>query len=208
MLENDVALYGEGNESVLQARFFNEQLGDELVVTLQLHYPRRRPKLNRTACRYAAFIISVISPKVKFCKSGRKVWAFYGAAGSWRTVSCITIRMRRTQSTMPSCGSSRSFPGSRTHRSRIWLRRSPLCIQQKALPLHDVPQKLAPAADPGAYRRFGQPQPDGDLTVGVAQELKRTWSGLRLSSCGSMAKTRSIRTGRCPTTRMPGRWSS
>lgn len=34
MLENDVALYGEGNEGVLQARFFNEQFGDELVVTV------------------------------------------------------------------------------------------------------------------------------------------------------------------------------
>lgn len=40
VLENDVALYGEGNESVLQARFFNEQLGDELVVTVYVkgHY--------------------------------------------------------------------------------------------------------------------------------------------------------------------------
>lgn len=33
-LENDIAIYGEGTEGVLQARFCNEQLGDELVVTV------------------------------------------------------------------------------------------------------------------------------------------------------------------------------
>ena len=33
-LENDIALYGEGTEGVLQARFCNEELGDELVVTV------------------------------------------------------------------------------------------------------------------------------------------------------------------------------
>ena len=34
VLENDIALYGEGIEGVLQAWFCNEQLDDELVVTV------------------------------------------------------------------------------------------------------------------------------------------------------------------------------
>ena len=33
-LEDEVALYGEGTDAVMEARFYNEQLGDELVITV------------------------------------------------------------------------------------------------------------------------------------------------------------------------------
>lgn len=39
-LEGEVALYGEGTDGVMEARFYNEQLSDELVITVYVkgHY--------------------------------------------------------------------------------------------------------------------------------------------------------------------------
>ena len=42
-----------------------------------------------------------------------------------------------------------------------------LCLQQEALPLHNIPQKPASPADPGTDRRFAQAKSVGNLSIGV-----------------------------------------
>ena len=73
------------------------------------------------------------------------------------------------------------------------LRIGALRIQQEALLLHNVPQKLAAPADPGTYRRFTQAQSGGDLSVRVAQQQLHLHDGpVRLRETGKAVNQRVV----------------